>query len=399
MAIVNRSTLKSYFKRLFKPTQENFENLIDSVVLQTDLVKTFSEKANQGEAEAGVDDTKVMTPVRVKDAILALANLATVPTLNAEVTTLLTALKNELIGGASDAMNTFKELETEILENEGGLTALSALIATKMAKSANGSDISDTKAFLENINTYPKEETVPIKSTSGISSFNTVFDTGIYGFNGNNFGGSLPDSGWGSIIVQKINDSQIVQTYYSTIGAGFTYKRHTTNGSTWTDWKELLHTGNMASQGVAIKGMIIMWTGITAPSGWALCNGSNGTPDLRGRFIVGYNPSDTDYNDIGKTGGLESVLLTDRESGIQGHTHGMSYSGSHTHNLEILSRAIDGGGDEGDNTVHPTSGDFRGGYISSSGSHIHSINYTQANALEAHENRPPYYSLAFIMKL
>ncbi len=41
------------------------------------------------------------------------------------------------------------------------------------------------------------------------------------------------------------------------------------------------------------RGMITMWSGdITKiPPGWALCDGTNGTPDLRGRFVLGYNPT------------------------------------------------------------------------------------------------------------
>lgn len=47
------------------------------------------------------------------------------------------------------------------------------------------------------------------------------------------------------------------------------------------------------------KGMIILWYGsiATIPKGWALCNGDNGTPDLRNRFVIaagdGYDPDDT----------------------------------------------------------------------------------------------------------
>ena len=37
-----------------------------------------------------------------------------------------------------------------------------------------------------------------------------------------------------------------------------------------------------------VTGMIMMYTGSTAPSGWALCDGQNGTPDLRDRFIVSW---------------------------------------------------------------------------------------------------------------
>jgi hypothetical protein len=40
-------------------------------------------------------------------------------------------------------------------------------------------------------------------------------------------------------------------------------------------------------------GMVILWSGTaaTVPEGWAICNGSNGTPDLRDRFVMGYGPA------------------------------------------------------------------------------------------------------------
>ncbi|MDR1225466.1 MAG: hypothetical protein LBK47_01025 [Prevotellaceae bacterium] len=65
--------------------------------------------------------------------------------------------------------------------------------------------------------------------------------------------------------------------------------------------------------GITPVGGIMMWSGSTADfdasgngkastkmDGWALCNGANGTPNLKGRFIVGYNPDEVDYNEIKK---------------------------------------------------------------------------------------------------
>ena len=75
------------------------------------------------------------------------------------------------------------------------------------------------------------------------------------------------------------------------------------------------------------KGTIVAFNSDKAPEGWALCNGANGTPDLRGRFLIGYNETKEDYNKIGKTGGTEFHKLTLDE--IPGHNHGEA--GEHTH--------------------------------------------------------------------
>lgn len=53
-----------------------------------------------------------------------------------------------------------------------------------------------------------------------------------------------------------------------------------------------------------MKGLICMWAGAIAdiPAGWSLCNGGNGRPDLRDKFIVGagltYAPNDTATTNI-----------------------------------------------------------------------------------------------------
>lgn len=176
-------------------------------------------------------------------------------------------------------------------------------------------------------------------------------------------------------------------------------------------------------------GGIIMFSGTTAPDGWVLCNGGTTTlstgevvnvPDLQSRFIVGYNSSDTDYNAIGKTGGAKTVQL--QLSQIPSHNHSASVSGGdHSHpsgNISVSGgshshSSVVTGGSTGNRrcdgscksiTSLSTSGISGGGHghtisISNSGAHGHSITIDASGGGGSHENRPPYYVLAYIMKL
>ena len=127
--------------------------------------------------------------------------------------------------------------------------------------------------------------------------------------------------------------------------------------------------GEVGSITAAIpSGGIIIWSGASnaIPSGWYLCNGSNGTPDLRNRFIVG---AGSGYS-VGNTGGSADATLV-----------------SHTHNLLYNHGAF--GGSSG--AVTPRSGNTPvvpgiSGRVSTEGS-------SATNA-----NLPPYYALCYIMK-
>ncbi|MCX6902635.1 MAG: tail fiber protein, partial [Verrucomicrobia bacterium] len=83
-------------------------------------------------------------------------------------------------------------------------------------------------------------------------------------------------------------------------------------------------------------GGIIMWSGSSIPSGWALCDGStvNGrqTPDLRGRFVVGTGQgSGLSNRTLGQTGGEENHVLTWNE--MPSHNHGVNDPG-HRHYVQ-----------------------------------------------------------------
>ena len=85
-----------------------------------------------------------------------------------------------------------------------------------------------------------------------------------------------------------------------------------------------METIQAAPNGLEISGVpsgcILMWSGPTStiPNGWHLCDGSNGTPDLRNRFIVGAGST---YG-TGDTGGTNSVQLTLNQIPSRTHSGG-----------------------------------------------------------------------------
>ena len=130
----------------------------------------------------------------------------------------------------------------------------------------------------------------------------------------------------------------------------------------------LYHSDETSPVGGVPTGGIIMWSGATnnIPSGWALCDGNNGTPNLQDKFIVGAGSSYA----VAATGGSKDATLV-----------------SHTHNLLYNHGSF--GGSSG--AVTPRSGNSPvtpgiSGRVSTEGS-------SATNA-----NLPPYYALAYIMK-
>ncbi|MFM9836904.1 MAG: hypothetical protein ACKVOQ_01500 [Cyclobacteriaceae bacterium] len=79
-----------------------------------------------------------------------------------------------------------------------------------------------------------------------------------------------------------------------------------------------LSVSGFATNALVPSGSILMWSGSIAsiPSGWVLCNGTNGTPDLRDRFIVGAGNSYA----VSNTGGQNSVALSIGELPSHNHT-------------------------------------------------------------------------------
>jgi microcystin-dependent protein len=150
------------------------------------------------------------------------------------------------------------------------------------------------------------------------------------------------------------------------------------------------------------RGGIIMWSGLLTeiPAGWALCDGGNGRPDLRGRFVVGSGGA---YSQ-NATGGAETVQLT--EAQLPAHTHAVDLKTdiepAHTHkyNLESQWAAVSRSGTvtwayNSPNNQQTTWDTGVGG------AHDHDVkgNTAATGAGQAHENRPPFFALAYIIRL
>jgi len=176
-------------------------------------------------------------------------------------------------------------------------------------------------------------------------------------------------------------------------------------------------------------GGIIMWSGslVEIPPTWLLCNGTEGTPDLRDRFIMGAG-----HKDIGQTGGgtsdgwaITSAQMPSHKHSFTGsgstdnggsHNHTMDGAGSHSHNI-LADKAIT----TATTRVKLQTGNYEVSVVSGhgtwkhEGAHTHYVNWNDKHAHSvdvsgwtqgmgsgsAHSHTgivPLYYTLAYIMK-
>ena len=145
------------------------------------------------------------------------------------------------------------------------------------------------------------------------------------------------------------------------------------------------------------SGGIILWSGSTGsvPSGWYLCDGTNGTPDLRNSFIVGAGNTYA----VGATGGTADAIVVS-------HTHTTTVTDpQHTHGLHYRGDSSTNGGSP--ITALGVSNVTANGFIDAStatgyGIALASTGISVANATTGtsgtNQNLPPYYALAYIQK-
>ncbi len=110
-----------------------------------------------------------------------------------------------------------------------------------------------------------------------------------------------------------------------------------------------------------LEGTIVIWSGtiVDVPDGWALCDGGGGRPDLRNKFVIGAG----------------DAYAPDDAGGNISHNHDFTSDG-HFHGLEA------------------------GGFLESgSGSENFTDIQTDSGTTGAPSAPPPYYALAYIIKI
>jgi hypothetical protein len=161
------------------------------------------------------------------------------------------------------------------------------------------------------------------------------------------------------------------------------------------------------------KGGIIMWSGTiaTKPAGWHLCDGTNGTPNLTNKFVIGANADDAGVAKTTVTGSASQTGGT-KDAVVVSHTHTgtATSSGSHSHLLTVDAARVTM---TSQNTIakgHSTNGNL--GYTlegtnsaptlgksSTAEAHSHSLSIDSATegVSGTNQNLPPFYALAYIM--
>jgi len=135
-------------------------------------------------------------------------------------------------------------------------------------------------------------------------------------------------------------------------------------------------------------GGIIMFSGTISSldSAWAICDGTNGTPDLTDTFVMGT----ATQSEIGDTGGSADAIVVDHT-----HTASTADGGNHRHYMQD-------GGNLSANADRPYASAINtygsGYYTDYAGTHNHSVTVNSTGSSGTNANLPPYYKLAYIMR-
>jgi len=227
---------------------------------------------------------------------------------------------------------------------------------------------------------------------------------------------SLPDSDNGKIIRGSEFDTEFnnlvtaIASKANLISPEFSGVPRAPTADPGTNSSQIATTA-FVTQNAILKGMIVMWSGSveTIPAGYALCDGTNDTPDLRDRFVVGASSTYA----VDATGGSKDAVAVshshtgsvtvDTKTGLDGTLQFLN----RTNNAQDISIVTTSSGSVTYDKNGPSYGlGYDGGVGSKSTTasfklnhnHSGSVTVNSAGTSGTNKNLPPYYALAFIMK-
>jgi hypothetical protein len=221
--------------------------------------------------------------------------------------------------------------------------------------------------------------TIPNGTTAQVYCDGTNFFSSQTGSAGNfNINGNLVVGGTTALTGALTGTTGVFSGAISSVSPTFTGTPTAPTASVGTNTTQLATTAFV--QAVVPTGVIVMWSGSigSIPSGWLLCNGSNGTPDLRNRFVVGAGST---YAVDATGGSADAIVVT--------HTHAITDPG-HAHSYTAGSYQDQRGGGSSTTDVQPTT--------TNTASNTTGISINNAGTSGTNANLPPYYALAYIMK-
>ena len=170
-----------------------------------------------------------------------------------------------------------------------------------------------------------------------------------------------------------------------------------------------LEVASVGGSGSLPKGSIIMWSDPTIPEGWQICDGTNDTPDLRDKFVVGAGST---YNLDATGGSADAVVVSHSHSVTINNSSGLSgwwdfkNRGGSSFATPILANSSGG---KFTHTNRSNSGSYGEGYRGESGSgssraninvnHNHSGSVSNSGDSGKDKNLPPYYAIYYIIKM
>ncbi len=146
--------------------------------------------------------------------------------------------------------------------------------------------------------------------------------------------------------------------------------------------------------------MFGLTVGTTVPAGWQICDGTNGTPDMRNKFARGSNT----YAEVGNTGGTDTATMPVHEHALPSHSHTATTESNGEHSHTYIRASTYGSRKEGTGEYTINTPTYWSDNTGSSGGHSHTVTVNSGGSgstgvAGSGDNVPSFVSVVYIMRV